>query len=158
MKKLIIAALATTVFATPALAATDTTTIGADIAAVCTIDGPNDNANLNLTSAGLQNLGNVTIQCNDPQGFIASATSSNAGVLKAAHGGSDTTYAYKLNVAGLGEISLASTQSINSETYNINDYAISAKSIAVGVKIGDRDGAPFAGDYRDTITWSITGN
>src|SRR5690606_2751300 len=125
MKKIIIAALATTVFAAPALAATDTTTIGADIAAVCTIDGPNDNANLNLASTAAQSLGNVTIQCNDPQGFTASATSSNAGKLKAAHGGSTTTYDYVLNVAGLGDRSLASTQAINSSSYGVNDYAIS---------------------------------
>lgn len=163
MKKLTFAAAlaATTAFAAPAFAATSTTTIGADITPVCTIAGPSDVTNLNLAPAAvgtIQTLGNVTIQCNNGSGFTASATSGNSGLLKSAHGTSGTTYSYVLNVAGLGDANLATAQSINSHTYGVDDYALGPVPVAVGVKITGHTGAAFAGDYRDTIVWTITAN
>jgi len=159
MKKIAFAAAlaATTAFAMPAYATTASTTIGADIAPVCTISAPS-NVNIDLTLASVQPLGNVTIQCNNGSGFTASAASSNGGFLAAAHGTSHTTYSYSLNVAGLGDRALTSPQSINSHTYNIDDYALNPVPTAVGVKITGHNGAAFAGDYRDTITWTITAN
>lgn len=159
MKKIAFAAAlaATTVFAAPAFAESASTTIGADIVPVCTISAP-ASVTLDLTSTSVQPLGNVTIQCNNGSGFTATAASSNGGVLRAASGTSHTTYSYSLNVAGIGDRDLTSAQSINSHTYGMDDYALGSVPTAVGVKITGHTGAAFAGDYRDTITWTITAN
>jgi hypothetical protein len=163
MTKLMIAALAaTTALATPAMANTDTTTVWATVAPVCSIDGPADNGSIALT--GTTALGPVSVTCNDPQGFTASITSANGSKLAdSSNGGSPTTYDYTLSIAGVANnLSLAgSGQSFNSASYGgAAAYVADHPGLAanVSLNVGTRNGANFAGVYSDVITWTINAN
>jgi hypothetical protein len=156
MKKMIFAALAASTFiATPALA--DTTTISGDVAPVCTIDGPPDTAGLNLTIGGpAQALGNVHIQCNSLNGYAATASSANGGLLNS-NARSAARLSYSLETP-YGAIALTTPQGITVSPGN--QQSVDGYDVPVGVLVtGNSNGAPvFAGRYSDVITWTITAN
>ena len=153
---MIAALAATTALATPAFANTDTTTVSATIAPVCAIDGPADISSVALT--GGTGLGNVTVQCNDAQGFTASVASANSGLLKDAS--SPTTFAYSLNFGPGGTHTVNSPVVVNSAVYGTAAAAaaVGGISLPVTLNITQQNGASFAGTYSDVITWDITAN
>lgn len=157
MTKLMIAALAaTTALATPAFANTDTTTVSATIAPVCAIDGPANISSVALS--GPTQLGNVTIQCNDAQGFTASVESANSGQLKDSN--SPTYFDYTLSAPGFSARQLTSKVTVNSTTYGnaAAAAAVGGIPLAVTLNIAAQHGASFAGTYSDVLTWDITAN
>lgn len=157
MKKLVFAALAATTFATPALAATDTTAISATVPAYCEITAPADNTAVNLTVGQLSALaGGVKVKCNDPQGFTAGVSSANGGKLTEAN--NPTFYNYSLHVPGYGDVAVTSAVALNSNGFGANAWAINEQTIALSVKMGARSGPNFAGTFSDTLTFEINGN
>lgn len=105
MKKLFaVAILASSAIAAPAMAQSfgtgpsDTTTITAEVAAVCTIDAP---AGGMVPVTGNTNIGDVRLQCNDPDGFTATVSSAHQGVLKGADSDNASTILYTFTVPGV---------------------------------------------------------
>ncbi len=159
MKKLVLAALAATAFATPAFAQgnSDTTTIGADINAVCALDAP---ASQFVSLSGATNLSSdLYIICNDADGFSFSMTSANGYELEDAGGDSPTKYPYTLSSSLFGGPSNADI--VNAPVPSNFPSAgawVNGLSIPVTVNVGTPDGPAFAGQYRDTLTFTISAN
>lgn len=160
MKRILIAAAALSALAAPAFAQ-DALNLSGTVAPICSITAPNDSSNVNLS--GTTSLGNLIIQCNDPQGFTASASSLNSGRLTEV--GNPTYYTYELGVAFAGNQNLSAPKSFN--TQQLGGNAGAAAAAAVGglpvalslVNVTRPAGqANFAGSYSDTITFSIAAN
>lgn len=160
MKKLVLAALAaTTAIASPAAAQqfgtsnTDSTTITATIALVCTINAPTGGAVLVNAETP---IGDSAAQCNDPDGFTATLSSANAGVLEGADSNNATTIPYVLNIAGVGSFPL--TSNVVLPRTPGDQAAVDGISFATSVTVGTPNGPAFADSYSDTITYSIVPN
>lgn len=162
MKKLVLAALAATVFAAPAFAQgkptagndfdSATTTISGAIPLSCTIEAPEGSNILDLTDNGAQSIGDVNVACNSVAGYTVSAASANAGKLAAED--SATTFAYEIGAYG-SFVSLAQGASLPVQGANSGQIA---QNVALDVKVGQRVGAAYAGVYADTITLSVQSN
>jgi hypothetical protein len=159
MKKIIFAALAASTFiATPAFAqASDTTTITASIALVCTIDAP---AGGTVPVSGNTGIGNVSAQCNDPDGFTATLSSANAGVLNAADPDNATNIPYTFTISGVtdgdGPQSLATPKSFPRSPGD--QTAVNGFSLPMQIQTNGPDGPAFADTYSDVITFAIVAN
>lgn len=140
--------------AAPAFAASDAVVVYGSVPYVCTISAPADNGSVNL-AGGTTALGNLTAQCNDPQGFTASLDSLND--FKLAEAGNPSYFTYVLDVSGLN---ISSDQSINSNAMGPpEDYdLISTVTVPLAVESTTLVGPAYAGLYQDTITFTINGN
>ncbi|MFJ6023062.1 hypothetical protein ACIQC9_00520 [Brevundimonas sp. NPDC092305] len=158
MKSILVAAAALSAIAAPAFAQNDSMTVNGSIPAVCSIQAPGD-ATVNLASGSSQAIGGVTIQCNDPQGFTAGASSANGGKLVNTEA-AGSSYAYTLTVEGMpGNFPLTqATQSIDAGGLGGAAWAINPQVVNLGVAIGAQNGPAFSGTYSDVITFSISAN
>ncbi|WP_122465025.1 MULTISPECIES: hypothetical protein [Brevundimonas] len=158
MKRILVAAAALSAIAAPAFAQ-DALNLSGSVAPVCTITAPADNNAVNLS--GATTLGSLTVQCNDPQGFTASASSLNSGRLVEAN--NPTYYTYQLGVNGVGNQNLSSPVSFSTASLGGNAGAAAAAAVGgipvqVSLQNVARVGSNFAGSYSDTITFSIAAN
>lgn len=159
MKKLVIAALAaSTAFATPAFAqSSDTATITASIALICTIDAP---AGGTVPVNGATGIGNVSAQCNDPDGFTATLSSANAGKLVGADSNNGTAIPYTFTITGVtdgdGPQSLATNKVFPRSPGD--QVAVNGFSLPMQIQTAGPNGPAFADTYSDVITFSIVAN
>jgi len=163
MKKILMLAVASAALVTtPAMAQfgssnTDSAEIGATIAAICTISGPADN--LTLAPNTVTSLGNVGAQCNDPDGFTATLTSLNNGVLKGADSNNATTIPYTFTITGVtdgdGPQSLSLPKAFNGTA---RQEAVDGFVLPMQIQTGATNGPAYADAYSDTITFSIVAN
>ncbi|RYG95733.1 MAG: hypothetical protein EON58_13570, partial [Alphaproteobacteria bacterium] len=145
MKKIVFAALAATVFATPAFAqSSDTVAVSGVVAPVCTIDAASSTATVNLSSAAAQNGSSVTINCNSAGGSTVTVSSDNGGKLVGPNGSS---FAYQVGAMGqfvtptIGGVALPQIPAAM-------QFGISP--LTSQIKVGARTGNQYAGTYSDT--------
>ena len=156
MKKLIMAVIASTAFASPALASTSVEIpLSGTLAKSCTIsaflNGP-FNA-LDMSSTAVQGAESLTGLCNYGGSATVTLSSLNAGKLKS--GANEV--AYKMIVSGSGSAwsagqSLATPQTIP----GFPAVANAAQTRGLSVQLDAV--ATIAGTYTDTVTASITPN
>lgn len=166
MKKLIIAAVASTAFATPALAAGPVNIdVQGNVALSCEVTANPSIVNpetVDLTNtASNQTLGSLNYVCNNAGGFTRTISSANSGVLKRAGGGAgENSIAYQVAHGGGSGLDMALTQlsSPNVESMAGSTAFIAGQTGSVSVRVGAASGALYAGNYGDTITVSIAAN
>lgn len=159
MKKLILALAATTVFAAPAMAQstfgdsnTDSTTVTATIAAVCTVNAPAGGA-ISADEGSQNPIGDSAAQCNDPDGFDVVLSSANAGDLRGANSSNATTLNYLLRIVGAGSYDLTTPQTLPGTA---RQEAVDGFALPTFIDVGTANGPRFADAYSDTITYTIT--
>ena len=175
MKKLLVAALAATTLATPALAQNassrdrDRTVVTANVAYLCEIDAPPEAilANPQISGAG-STLGDVVIDCNDPDGFTFSADSRNglvagpqnqpSGQLLATDSANNTSaILYRVVVDGASFFgSPRQPQGLAGAT-DAGDF-IGGRIVPVSLISDGFRGDAFAGTYRDVVIFTVDGN
>jgi hypothetical protein len=166
MKKLLVAAAASAAFVGgPALAASDSVSISGVVAPVCEIAAPADVTNLPLNEGAETGLGNVTFQCNDPQGYLLARFAENQQLVDVGGGGSSTTYAYQIRdlfsgssygppLSSVGSFQTPSLQQVSLDPdFGVGNQA----SFPVAIRTGARNGPGYAGTYGDTIRYEVTG-
>lgn len=161
MKTIFAAAAAVAAFAAaaPALANSDAMTVSGSVAPVCTISAPTD-ATVTLTTTSAQNLGNVTLQCNDPQGFTGSVASANGGQLRNTEAPSSYRTYQLSSSAGLTAFTPTTEgqPAFNSVNYSANAAAINGLPIPVAITVGAQFGPAYAGTYSDVLTFTVNAN
>ena len=153
MKKIVLAAIAATVVATPAFAQTsDSTTISGSVALVCTIDAP---TSVTVDLAGtVQSASNVVVQCNSANGYAILASSDMGGTLK--HATTTSAYAYSVMFSdGAKTGTVLTTTATPVATYTAS---VDQKSLPLSIRLGALSGPKFAGIYGDTIRMSVLAN
>jgi hypothetical protein len=158
MTKLMIAALAaTTAFATPAFASS-TTSVTAEVPAVCSLTAP---GSVSVATSGLSDLGTANLICNSASGFTIHVSSQNGGFLADHNGPSTTHLPYTLSVPQYGVSNLALTTAdmpINPGA-GAAPYVIGGLALDVKLNVGQPTGGLlYAGTYTDVITYSINAN
>lgn len=152
MKNIAFAALAaSTLLATPAFAQNDvkSTTITANIPLTCTITAPAGGAvAINATTP----IGDSAATCNDPDGFVATLSSANSGVMKG-QANNPTFIPYTLTIAGAGTYNLATPQQLPG-----GPTASQVGPLATSVNAGAANGPAYADNYSDVITYAIQAN
>jgi hypothetical protein len=183
MKKFVIAALAaTSALGAPAFAQnasgvgnSDSMVITANIPEVCTVSAPVDITVTNFQTNGSGgSLGNVNINCNDPEGFTFSTATANggtataegspAGLLVPTDSAADTSIVYRVVANGqtlfgapkqAGDLETGATPA----TYiGGHDIPVSYVSSGFRSRNGGPGGAAFAGIYQDTVTFTVASN
>ena len=167
--KIVFAALAATVFATPAFAqvtnmptpiapieplpqTSDSVALIGKINPVCTIDAASSSVSVNLTSTAEQAAGDVTIVCNGANGSVAKVSSPTNGKLSGPNGSS---FSYQVGAQG---------QFVAPTTAGAPFVALPAAMqfglapLAMKVKIVGSTGNAYAGSYTDTVTMTIAAN
>jgi hypothetical protein len=166
MKKLILAAVASTVIAAPAFAQNSAdVVIQGTVPLSCTVVANPSIVNpelidLSNTSTD-QSLGSLTYACNNAGGFTRTVSSANAGVLKRAGGGAgENTIAYQASHTGGSGIDmpLSSLSSNHVESMAGSTAFVNGQTGSVKVRVGNASGPLFAGNYGDTITIAIAPN
>jgi hypothetical protein len=166
MKKLILATVASAVFATPALAQSSTNVvIQGSVPLSCTVVANPSIVNpelINLCDTATdQSLGSLTYACNNAGGFTRTVSSANQGVLKRAGGGAtEGTIAYQVSHTGGSGIDmpLSSLSSNHVESMAGSTAFVNGQTGSVKVRVGNASGPLFAGNYGDTITIAIAPN
>lgn len=154
MKRILIPAVALSALAAPAFAqSSDSMTVSGAVAQICTITTTGD-ALVNLLS-GSQDVGSVTIQCNDPQGFAVTATSENNSALVNTRA-PGSWYAYTMNSTPWGAVRFG-TPVTSSEIGGAGSY-VTPQTIDLDISIGAATGPAFAGTYSDLVTFTISAN
>ncbi len=185
MKKLLIAAVASTAFiATPALADnTLTYSLDADVGSICGVFRHNGTAyvtnvpvnfgELATTSANVPvGAGSATYRCNNPNGFTRTISSANSGVLRrdGSAGGAANEIEFRMSHGGGSGLGFATQTLATPKVTNLSGStaflagqtgSVNFEVTGVQASLGGNQ-APgttvFAGNYTDTVTIAITGN
>lgn len=185
MKKLLIAAVASTAFiATPALADNSLTySLDADVGSICGVFRHNGTAfvtnvpvnfgELATTSAAVNvGAGSATYRCNSANGFTRTITSANSGVLKrdGSAGGALNEISYTMSHGGGSGLNFAAQTLATPKVTNLSGSgaflagqtgSVNFQVTGVQAAAGGNE-APgttvYAGNYSDTVTIAVTAN
>ncbi|WP_122465026.1 MULTISPECIES: hypothetical protein [Brevundimonas] len=154
MKRILIAVAAVSSLAAPAFAqSSDSINLSGEVAQICTIATSGDQT-INLIS-GSQDVGDVTIHCNDPGGFTVTATSAkNSALVHTEAPGS--SYAYTMNSTPWGAVRFGVP--VNANDIGGAGLYVTPQVVGLDISVGSITGPAFAGDYTDQVTFTISAN
>jgi spore coat protein U-like protein len=169
MKKTIFAAAlaTTTAFAAPAFAQSNVSiNLQGSVPLSCTVVANPSIVNPELldlnNTATDQQLGSLTYQCNNAGGFTRNIKSANGGTLNRDGGAAgENNIPYQARSGGGSGLSTAlatlSTSGIDTALAGSTSF-VTGQTGSVFVKVGAPSGPLFAGNYKDTITVTVTPN
>lgn len=129
------------------------------IPAMCEItnDDIPANVNLDLTITTVQNVGNLTYTCNDPQGFTRTITSQNNGKLEDTN---SNVINYVMSHTGDGGLTFNNNQLTVPKIDSLNNPTVFAQGEqgTITIRLPSINGNEVAGTYTDQITVNLTAN
>jgi hypothetical protein len=164
MKKLLLAAVATTFAATPALADDKADlNVSGTIALSCVVTPDTRDVTVVLESTEAQSLGSLTYKCNGSNGFVRTIKSDNASRLVNPAGG---FVPYTVSHTGGSGIAINTPVSLGSDYSNnltssaafVNGQTGSLRLIAAKPAEATNANPLFAGTYSDVIRVAIAAN